>query len=270
MSNVDIRTFDRAYMRSNATMLMLGTRGTGKSTLINDIMYHNRDKFHFGVGMSPTDDTTRALGSILPHSCVFDEFNEEGVRRMLEYQKRAGKLARTGDAANFKNMFCILDDCAYDSKTLRSKTMREVFMNGRHRNIFMVNAIQYMMDVPSFLRGQIDYVFATRDNIIDQREKLWKYFFGMFPDYRNFSRVLDACTTGYDVIVMDTTVRSNKIEDMVYWYSANPDLPPFRLCADVFWDLDAYYIAGENDKANDKHQDAQVGGDLVINKLKRN
>jgi len=244
MPNLNIRAFNPTGMKKNATVLLIGKRGTGKSTLLNDIMYHMRDKFNFGIAMSPTEESSEMLGDILPRSCVFDDFAEDAIGRMLRYQKKTVK------AGDFRNMFIIMDDCAYDNRTLKGKNIREVFMNGRHRKIFIINAVQYMMDVPSFLRGQVDYVFALRDNIIDQREKLWKFFFGMFQDYKDFSTVMDNCTEDHNCMVLDNTVRSNKAEDCVFWYSANPDLPKFRLCDDVFWRMDScYYTARDEGEA---------------------
>ena len=231
----DIRYFDASTMKPDATVLMIGKRGTGKSTLLADIMYHNKHKFEFGIGMSATDESSGDLAKIIPKTCIYDRFSEGVIQRILTLQKKYGKKER------LKNMFIVMDDCAYDSKTLRNNSMREVFMNGRHRKLFIINAVQYMMDIPSYLRGQIDYVFATRDNIISQREKLYKFFFGMFKDYNTFSAVMDTCTTGFDCIVINNTVRSNNVSDCVFWYTANPDLPKFRLCSDIFWQFDARY-----------------------------
>jgi hypothetical protein len=248
-------------MRANSTVLMVGKRGTGKTTLINDIMYHNRHKFKFGVAMSPTDDTTNALGAFIPQSCIYDDFNEGVLKKILEHQKWAGR----GPAEKFQNMFAVLDDCAYDKKSFSNKTVREVYMNGRHRKLFYMNSVQYMMDMPCQLRGQIDYVFATRDGNISQREKLWRNFFGVFPDYKSFSKVFDECTNDYSVLVYDATVRSTKIEDTVFWYTASTDLPSFRLCDDKFWELDSYYY--EEERAGEPVFNGGEG--LVVNRLSR-
>ena len=241
MPNLNIRPFNPTTIKADATVLLLGKRGTGKSTLLNDIMYNVRDKFQFGIAMSPTEESTAMMASILPRSCIFNDFAEDAVGRLLQYQKR-------NDKKGGRNMFIIMDDCAYDTRTLKGKNIREVFMNGRHRKIFIINAVQYMMDVPSFLRGQIDYVFAMRDNIIDQREKLWKFFFGMFNEYKNFAAVMDQCTEGHNCLVLDNTTRSNNVEDCIFWYCANPQLPSYRLCDDVFWQLDDVYFEDRDDE----------------------
>ena len=99
-------------------------------------------------------------------------------------------------------------------------------------------AVQYLMDLGPALRTQVDYCFALRENVISNRERLHKYFFGVFPRFEEFSRVLDACTANYECLVIDNTVQSNAISDCVFWYKASVDLPPFRLCAPVFWELE--------------------------------
>lgn len=245
MPNLNIRPFTPSSLKPDATVLLLGKRGTGKSTLLRDLMYHVRDHFQFGIAMSPTEESNEMFSAVLPRSCVYTDFSEEAVGRILRYQK---KTVRNGG----RNMFVIMDDCAYDTRTFKNKNIREVFMNGRHRKIFIINAVQYMMDVPSFLRGQVDYVFAMRDNIIDQREKLWKFFFGMFPEYKDFAAVMDQCTEGHNCMVLNNTVRSNRIEDCIFWYCASPNLPSFRLCAPVFWDLDAMFFEEREDASDTK------------------
>jgi len=230
-----IRKFDMSCIKPDAVVFVIGKRGTGKSTLIRDIIYHNRHKFNIGIGMSPTEESTGDLGRFIPSSCLYDDFSESAINRLLNHQKKIGKKE------DKRSVCVIMDDCAYDKQVLKKKCLREIFMNGRHHKLFIINAVQYLMDVPCAVRGQTDYVFATRDNIIDQKLKLWKYFFGMFGDFESFSNTLDQCTRGFDCIVMDGTSRTGKLTDSVFWYAADPSLPEFRLGNDVFWELDQKY-----------------------------
>ena len=36
-----------------------------------------------------------------------------------------------------------------------------------------------------------------------------------------FCKVMDACTENYECLVLDNTVKSNKIQDCVFWYKAS-------------------------------------------------
>ena len=93
-------------------------------------------------------------------------------------------------------------------------------MNGRHWRIFFMLTMQYCMDLPPDLRSNIDYIFVLRENIIQNQEKIYKNFFGIFPNFHIFQDVLTSCTEGYDCLVLDNTSRSNKIQDCVFWYRA--------------------------------------------------
>ena len=85
------------------------------------------------------------------------------------------------------------------------KTLGGIFMNGRHWKILFMITMQYCMDLPPALRANIDYVFILRENIIQNREKLWKNFFGIFPTFDSFSEVMNACTENYECLVLDNT-----------------------------------------------------------------
>ena len=45
---------------------------------------------------------------------------------------------------------------------------------------------------------------------------------------------MNQCTENYECLVIDNTCKSNKIEDMVFWYKAD-NHPPFKMGAPEFW-----------------------------------
>jgi hypothetical protein len=85
------------------------------------------------------------------------------------------------------------------------------------------------------LRANIDYVFILRENIIQNREKLYKHFFGIFPTFDSFNEVMNQCTENYECLVLDNTSKSNKIEDVVFWYKAKIDRK-FRMGSSELWE----------------------------------
>ncbi|BCU03579.1 VV A32-like virion packaging ATPase [Pandoravirus japonicus] len=106
-----------------------------------------------------------------------------------------------------------------------------------HLKILFLNIVQYVMDVPKAIRSQIDYVFALREPQRAYRENLYKNFFGIFPTYDEFSAAFDACTENYGCIVVDSTAKTNAIEDSVFWYRGSPNPPKFVLGNRNFWKL---------------------------------
>ncbi len=113
----------------------------------------------------------------------------------------------------------LLDDCMYDNKFLKDTCIRQCFMNGRHWKIFFMLTMQYVMDLPPALRANVDYVFILRENIIQNRENFTNPFWYL-PSFDMFCKVMDACTENYECLVLDNTVKSNRIQDCVFWYKA--------------------------------------------------
>jgi len=246
-----IRRFDPSQIPTTATILLLGKRGSGKSTLMRDLMYHVRNKLSFGLAMSPTEESSASLGNFIPRSCIYNQFSGAALDVMLEIQRKSVKRGK------WKNVYLIMDDCMYDKKVMKGVNIRELFMNGRHRKIFHMNAIQYMMDIGPDIRSQVDFVFALKENISSNREKLWKYFFGMFENLSDFNRVMNVCTAGYDAIVLDNTKRSNEVVDCVYWYRADPTRADFRVGDDIYWNLDKQYFRDRDD--DDENNQTTMG-----------
>jgi hypothetical protein len=119
-------------------------------------------------------------------------------------------------------------------------------------------AFQYCMDMPPAIRSNIDYVFVLRENIVANREKIWKNYFGIFPTFPAFNSVMDQCTNDFECLVLDNTSRSNNIEDVVFWYKADVKKPKFRVGAPQFWSVHkklynpTHYLKSKDDKPQDK------------------
>jgi hypothetical protein len=110
------------------------------------------------------------------------------------------------------------------------------------------------MDLPPSLRGQIDYVFILRDNIIENKQKLYKHFFGIFPTFESFNDVFTQCTENYECLVLNNRTTSNKIEDVVFWYKAKMNRK-FKMGPPALWD---YHKRNYDPNAGDKEQEPKT------------
>jgi hypothetical protein len=211
--NLQLKKFDPRTMRDNSIVVYIAKRMSGKSICVKDIMYHKRD-LSAGVVMSGTEEGNGFYKDFIPDIFIYNEYRADVIEKIVSKQKQLVKKGNTN------RVFIILDDCMYDKKFLREKIMRQIFYNGRHWNIFFMLTMQYCMDLTPDLRSNIDYIFVFRENILQNREKIWKNFFGIFPTFDMFNQVMNACTENYECIVLDNTVKSNQIEDVIFWYKA--------------------------------------------------
>jgi hypothetical protein len=171
----------------------------------------------------------------LPRSHIYNEYTLETVRNMLN------SLTSLTEQSKKREIAFAIDDCMFDKSIMKTKEMREIHMNGRHLGMWFINSVQYLMDLGPELRSQIDYVFVLKENVISNRQKLHKYFFGIFEKYEEFSLVMDKCTNSHECLVLDNTQVNNKIEECIFYYKADPSIGRFRLGRSIYFKLDHYF-----------------------------
>ena len=225
---------------SGPVIVLIGRRDTGKSFLVKDLLYHHQD-IPIGTVISGTEAGNGYYSKMVPKLFIHDEYNTAIIENILKRQKMVIKqIKKENEAYGRSNIdgraFVILDDCLYDNSWARDKLMRLLFMNGRHWKIMLVITMQYPLGVPPNLRTNIDYTFILREPYINNRKRIYENFAGMFPTFESFCQVMDQCTENYECLVVSNNAKSNKLDDQIFWYKADPHRD-FRLGAKEFWDL---------------------------------
>ena len=232
MTNIKIKLFDPTRIRHDCVCVFIGKRGTGKTTLVTDIL-HKLRKIPVGLCVSGTEASSGYYSAFIPDLFIHTEYSTGLLDNLIANQK---KILRKSNKKDIRNAaFALLDDCMYDNSLGKDKTIRAVFMNGRHWNMLFMLTMQYCMDIPPALRANIDYVFLLRESIQANRERMWKNFAGIFPTYQMFSEVFNQCTSDFECMVIDNPSRSNDIEDCVFWYKAKPK-QAFKCGSKELWD----------------------------------
>ena len=233
-TSLRIKKFDPTKMRSNCIIFLIGKRNTGKSVLMRDLLY-NMPRPDYVIAMAPTDDTIQMFREFLPETCIFDHFSQEKLESAVNLQREFVSRGKE------RRLMILLDDVLYQKNVLNSTAMRHIFFNGRHDNITLLCASQYLMQIAAEFRSNIDMLFALRDNVLLNRQKMWKNFFGQFSRFEEFDRVMSACTESYKCLVLDGTSSSSDYTDSVKWYRASTDVPAFKLCRPIYWNLAQKY-----------------------------
>ena len=117
---------------------------------------------------------------------------------------------------------------------MKTKAIRELFMNGRHWDLFVLITMQYVMDIEPAIRTNTDYIFVLKEAIRENREKLYKSFFGVFPSFAVFDALFLEVCQNHRCLVLDQTSVSTDVESCVYWYKS-VIRPEFTLEADWWW-----------------------------------
>lgn len=228
----ELRQFDPTNCKQHRIWLIIGARGTGKSKLLQDLVYKTRDNYDVGIAMTATTSTVNALEKFLPKRLIYkDGYDFDKADKMLRVCK---KLVAEGKARSVLN---IQDDVMFESGVLKSKTQKELHFNGRHALTTQMSTTQYCMDIPCNIRGNIDYVIALRENTVNNKKKLFEYFFGLFPNFKEFDRVFMKCTANFGALVIDKTQPTADIKNCLFHYTAMDSLPSFRVGRPIYFKL---------------------------------
>ena len=262
MANLNLRKFDMSKIANGSIVVMIGKRNTGKSFLVKDLLYYKRD-IPIGTVISATENSNRFYGDLMPSLFIHDEFSPEIVANLVKRQKIVVKKMKDQEAMYGKSnidpyAYLILDDLMYDAPTwIRDTTIKQIFMNGRHIKLLFLITMQFSLGIPPALRGNIDYVFILRENIVSNRRRLYEHYAGMFPTFEIFCQVMNQCTENFECLVIDNTCKSNKIEDMCMWYKGDAH-PPFKMGSSVFWQHHSNNYTEKNAEDNDEIDISQI------------
>jgi hypothetical protein len=128
--------------------------------------------------------------------------------------------------------------------------MRLLFMNGRHWKIMLIITMQTPLGIQPNLRTNVDFVFILRDSYLSNRKRIYENYAGMFPTLESFCQVMDQCTENYECLVINNNVKSNKLQEQIFWYKAEAH-SDFKLGSKEYWDLSKDIKSDDEDEKYD-------------------
>ena len=210
-------------------LVVVGKPGTGKSSLISALLYAKKHLIPAGIIMSGSEDSNGFYSKMFPASFVFNEYNEEQLKKFVKRQKLASKKTKNPWAV------VLLDDCTDSNKIFNSKVQQGMYKRGRHWNMLYILSLQYAMDIKPSIRTNVDGVFILREPILKNRKALYENYASIVGDFNIFCELMDALTTDYCCMYIHNAIQKNNWHDCVFFYKA--DIPPenFRFGCREFW-----------------------------------
>lgn len=271
-AKLSMRRFKMDWIGDSTVVVFIGRRGTGKSWLIRDLMYH---KQHFALGkvICATEGFNAFYSDFIPKAFISTDYESKVLGHIFKRQKKLMRRIRKGESDIDPKFFLLMDDCLYDDSWARDKLMRGVFMNGRHAHIFFILAMQYAIGIPPNLRTNIDYTFILKETNIENRKKLYVHYAGVFPTFELFCKILDQCTTNHECLVIYNGADDNSLANSVFFYKAKKR-PDFRVGAQEFWDVNDQYESDTEDEFdeqdyNESFRPKSKQFDIRVNRLEQ-
>jgi len=217
--------------RMYPSVVVVGKRGSGKSVLVENLMYFKRHAASWLV-LCPTLTSIRRYKELVGDGFVHTSMTEAELSGIYNTQTAAVqevdvKYAHLPDEERpYPELVMVLDDQAYNKKLINSELMRQLVMNGRHSKITVILTLQYVMDLQPAIRSNADMIFSLAENSATNREKLYNAFFSCFDTPAQFDAVFKLATADYGALMINTS-RISTADKICARFVANPSLPQF-------------------------------------------
>jgi hypothetical protein len=204
--------------QGGAKITIIGKAGTGKTTLIDRLLYEKKHIFPVGFAMSGTEDSNGHFNEILEPLFVYNKLDITGLNSAIRRQKIAKQYVNNPWAV------WIADDCTDDPKIFNKPIFQGTYKNGRHWKMWWILSVQYIMDSKVYMRSNTDGTFIGRESNMDNRKKLWKQYASVVPTFSLFNELMDKFTSDFSWLFIRNNYPSNKLEDCVFWWKP-PGVP---------------------------------------------
>lgn len=195
----------------NKTVCLAAKRNSGKSVLINYLVSSNLDKFSKVFVICPTEQVNHFYKDIVDEDCIFDEWDEEWVERLIKKMTavNAGKKKNTAT-----NILLVCDDLVADANLHQSPTFKRLFTRGRHIYISIIFTTQYLLQVPPVTRGNSDYVLCGQMNA-QSLKILCDEFHAGDIDKKEFLDLYRRATRDYGFFVINqNSVKGHSLDEL--------------------------------------------------------
>eukprot|EP00741_Cyanophora_paradoxa_P019018 tig00021108_g18361.t1 len=212
----ELKWFDVNTVKSDATVVCVGKRRTGKSFFLRDLMFNLSGTFPGGIVISQTDRLNGYWKQYIPQRFIWPKYNP-GVlfhlfrrqQAIMQHNKSEDVLAGKEDPVD-PRFFVLLDD--------------------------------YAKGINPVLRSNTDLAVIFKCSQAMQREALAKEW-GDIISQRAFYYLLDKYTQDNHCLIIDSSNNSTNPLDVLYVYKAE-EPPPFRIGSKEYWEGET--VNGEN------------------------
>lgn len=237
LSLIPVQPFDMNLVKPDYTIAILGKRRTGKSWLLNWIMFNMRGFFPRGICFTRTK-FNGFWSKRMPTRFIHEGYKPQILREFLDEQKEIyiekHKNYERNKHVNIR-AFIIFDDVISQTNLLRfDETLKAAWTEGRHYEIFVAICSQTVKGVSAELRTNTDMIFTFVQKNGLQREAVAK---DLMTDMNHKSALvlLDYYTTQEENTFLCLDVGSVHSAQETYYTGKAAATPNYILGCREYW-----------------------------------
>lgn len=223
INGVRYKKFNFDNITKHPKVGIIGRRCSGKTWLAKDILRNLN--IPTGIVISLTKDMSNEYHEIIYPEYIHSNYNKELIENLLHRQELIIEK-KLSDV----NAYLVMDNCL-SSKFKFDDTIRDIFLTDRNYCLSFIITMEFPLKIPPDLRQKFDYIFITAEYFINNKQKLYNAYGGMFPTFDAFQTVFDDIIyrNNYNFMVIDCNPKSNDIHDHIFWYKAEKIPTGFKL-----------------------------------------
>ena len=216
-----IREFDYGDIPKYSTITIIASRRSGKSVLTRDILYHElikKRKIKNIVIVSPT--TMNGDYSFLADKYKFTEFNEHFLNAILDNQESLIREDPDGD----HDLVMILDDIVKSTSQKTRDILSRLYTLSRHYRLYVILVSQSLKhETTPVIKMNSDLVVIFKTKNMNNKQEIMEHWLGFSSkeDRDKGIRVIDEIAQGYRSMIINNTVHSNDIQDIVSYHEVD-------------------------------------------------
>ena len=196
----------------NPHILVIGQRGSGKTTLIKDIIKKKgydmqKDVYVF----CSTEKLNPSYSEHVNSSNIYYDYEPSAIAKILKEveENKMQKIKR--------EIMIVFDDCTLD---LKKQQVQEILYNARHNLISYIWAMQYPEIIERDIRDNFDYVFLIGQNESTNLKRIYDYYAGFFSNFYAFKNVYAQLTKDFNCMVINNRGSRETVLDKIFTYKA--------------------------------------------------
>jgi AAA+ ATPase superfamily predicted ATPase len=206
------------FIQDNSFILIIGSRSTGKSYLIKDIINNNKD-IPLIIPISISEKYNCFYKDFINKSFIYENYKSSIIKKLFERQNLVSD--------NIDKRSLIIFDDSLNARGLWLKDKQFIKLNSSYKenNIMVIMTLPFCFSLTEDIRSKIDYVFFSQEIFGITQKKIYDlYACNCFDTFDKFQDAMNNMPNDYGFMIIK--IKTNEC----FYYKSNK-IPKFKTFA---------------------------------------